>query len=369
VTLRVRLAIAFALVALVTAGVVALATPPIVGRGFAQVDTETGGGRGPGGQGSGPAAGVHARQVEQETTVTLVVVAVVAAAAASVLGLVLARRFVRPLSSLEETAAALAHGDLQRRSGLAGRGDEIGSLGRSFDTMADALDRADRSRRRFFQDAAHELKTPLAVIDATTSAILDGVFPHDDRHLATIRDQGRLLARIVDDLRTVGLAEAGALPLRLGPVRLDELATHVGLGFEAQAGQARIRLRVMPAPPLTVEADRDRLAQALGALLDNAVRHAPAGGEVTVHVQRLGARARVAVADTGRGIAEDDLPFVFDRFYQADPARDRGAGTSGLGLPIVRAIAMAHAGRVGAENVPGAGARVWFELPVQADQT
>ena len=130
----------------------------------------------------------------------------------------IARRVAKPLERLEAAAAAVAQGDLAARSGLADRGDEIGSLGRSFDAMAADLERGEASRRRFFQDAAHEMKTPLAVIEATAAAVMDGVYDHDDRHLVTIREQARLLGRVVDDLRTISLADAGALPLSLGAV-------------------------------------------------------------------------------------------------------------------------------------------------------
>ena len=186
--------------------------------------------------------GAYLAQAQQETTTTIIVVAVVAAAIASLLGVLMARRLAGPLQQLEATAAAVAQGDLAARSGLSGRGDEIGSLGRSFDAMAADLERNDASRRRFFQDAAHEMKTPLAVIEATAAAVMDGVYPHDDRHLETIRSQARLLGRVVDDLRTISLAEAGALPLRLEPVLLGEVLPSIGSAFAARADAAGVTL-------------------------------------------------------------------------------------------------------------------------------
>jgi two-component system sensor histidine kinase BaeS len=231
VSLRLRLAAAFALTAILTAVAVAVTAPAIVGRGFALMQAAgVTGGMGPGqgqGQGPGPMAGIGAGQVQQETTLTLIAVAIIAAAAASLLGWVIAGRMGRPLAQLEQSAAAVARGDLDARSGVGDRGDEIGSLGRSFDLMAAELQATEAARRRFFQDAAHELKTPLAVIDATTSAVLDGVYTLDPRHLETIRDQTRLLARIVDDLRTVSLADAGALPLKHEVVAIGPLLTAI----------------------------------------------------------------------------------------------------------------------------------------------
>ena len=372
-SLRLRLAAAFALVALFTAGAVALASPVVIGRGFAQIDTGDTGGRGAGagagqglgmgpGMGQGPMAGIHAQQIQQETTITLIAVAIAAAAGASLIGIVLAGRLAEPLGRLGIAAAAVAHGELQRRSGLADRPDEIGSLGRSFDAMAGELERAEASRRRFFQDAVHELKTPLAVIDATTTAVIDGVYSHEDRHLETIRDQSRLLTRIVDDLRTIGLAEAGELPLRLESVLVDSLIGEVAQAYAARADAAAVGLDQDIVPGLVVRGDVDRLKQVLGALLDNAVRHTPSGGHVVIEGRATGRHVRIGIRDSGPGIALADLTHLFERFYQADPARDRSTGSSGLGLSIVKAIVDAHGGSVGAENVARGGARFWFEL-------
>ena len=362
-TLRLRLAAAFALVALMTAVAVALATPVIVGRGFAQVEAGDAGGPGPGnGQGPSPRLGSHAQQVQQETTTTIVVVALASAAGASLIGIFLAGRLVAPLGRLGAAASAVARGDLKRRSGLADRSDEIGSLGRSFDAMASVLERGEASRRRFFQDAVHELKTPLAVIDATTTAVLDGVYSHDDHHLQTIRDQSRLLARIVDDLRTISLAEAGELPLHIEPLAVDDLTGEAARAFAARADAAGLQLDRDVTPGLVIRGDAVRLKQVLGALLDNAIRHTPPGGSVVIEARSSMPNVRVGVRDTGPGVAAEDLPHLFDRLYQADPARDRSTGTSGLGLAIVKALVDAHGGSAGVENVPAGGARFWIEV-------
>jgi two-component system sensor histidine kinase BaeS len=366
VSLRLRLAAAFAAVALITAAAVALATPVILGRGFAQIlgdTTATGPGSGAG-HGMGPGAGIHAQQVQQDTVLTMILVAIVAAVVASLIGAVLAGRIAGPLDRLRVAAVAVAHGDLQRRSGLADRTDEIGLLGRSFDTMAGELEEDAASRKRFFQDVVHELKTPLAVIDATASAVLDGVYAHEDRHLETIRSQSRLLARIVDDLRTISLAEAGQLPLRLASVDVARVASDVAQAFGARAGQAGVSVSVAVVPGLAVHADADRLQQVLTALVDNAIRHVPAGSDIVIEARRSGAgRVRVAVRDGGPGIAPADRAHVFDRFYQADASRDRSAGTSGLGLSIVKALVEAQGGTVGVEDATPHGAIFWQELP------
>ena len=375
-----RLALAFAAVAIGTAVAVAIATPPIVGRGFAAMQAAQasgppaagGNGFGPGmgpGAGLGSDQGNHLAQAQQETTTTIIVVAALAAAVASLLGVLMARRIADPLQQLEATAAAVAQGDLAARSGLVDRADEIGSLGRSFDAMAADLERNDTSRRRFFQDAAHEMKTPLAVIEATASAVIDGVYEHDDRHLETIRSQARLLGRVVDDLRTISLAEAGALPLRLEPVPLGDLLSTIGTAFAAQAEAAGVKLSIGIADgaPIVIRADRERLGQAIAALVDNAIRFAPRGGHVLLRSgfsHPAPNRARIEVLDDGPGVPADDMAHVFDRFYQADASRDRGSGTSGLGLAITRAIVEAHGGSTGVDNPAEGGARFWIDLPV-----
>jgi two-component system, OmpR family, sensor histidine kinase BaeS len=419
VSLRWRIALGFALVALATAAVIALAAPPIITQGFSDIDTDSDAGVPaassitsavpPGesdesGDGAAvvispatttapaPAAAESPKQeatqapaaattttaqAQQTTIMRLLLAAILAAAVASLFGLLGAGRLVRPLTRLEQAAAGVARGDLGQRSGLADRTDEFGQLGRTFDSMAGQLQAADESRRRFLQDAAHELKTPLAVIDATSSAILDGVYTPERRHLETIRDQSRVLARIVDDLRTISLAEGGHLPLERRPLDVRHMLESVVAGFEPRAAGTLIRLSVDAPGGLIVEADPDRLRQVMGALVDNALRHTPENGSIQVSAHpvatpgamiagRSGAArpfVRLTVEDSGPGIPAESLPRIFERFYQADSSRSRGTGTSGLGLSIVRALAEAHGWRVGAENRTEGGARLWIELP------
>lgn len=362
-TLRVRLAITFAFVAVATAAAVAVATPVVVGRGFSQL--EAAGDLPSRGQGAGPMAGMHAAQVQSDTVWTLVLVAVGAALLATVLGFVAAGILTRPLGRLAHAAGRIAGGDLAARSGLSDRGDELGELGRTFDAMAGELQAAEQTRRRLFQDVAHELKTPLAVIDATSSAVIDGVYPHHERHMATIRDQARLLSRIVDDLRTVSLAESGDLPLHRSSLSVAGLLDEVADAFRARAESARVQIATGSDAAITLHGDADRLRQALGALVDNALRVSPPGSSLELEARPAPKDAvELAVRDHGPGIAPDDLPHVFDRFYQADAARDRTSGTSGLGLAIVQAIARAHGGVAGAENAEGGGARFRLILPL-----
>lgn len=375
-SLRLKIAFGFAAVALATAAVIAIAAPPIIGRGFAQLQSASASqvpdavGHGPGqgpangaGNGPGTQAGAHAAQVQQDTSQMIILIALATALAASVAGFVAAGLMARPLTQLAGASRGLAAGDLGRRSGLAGRSDEFGEVGRSFDEMAAELQRADVQRRRFVQDVVHELRTPLTVIDGTAGAVEEGIFAAEPRYMRTIREQTQLLSRIVDDLRTIGLAEAGELPLEREMVDVAEVAVGTVAAFEARASAEGIELSSRVEPGCQVDADEGRLRQILAALTDNALRHTLRGGRVRLVGRKAGRLVRVEVEDSGVGILPEDLPRVFDRFYQADPSRDRRTGTSGLGLSIVRALVEAHGGRVGAENRPEGGACVWIDLP------
>lgn len=375
-SLRLKIALGFAAVALATAAVIAITAPPIIGRGFAQLQSDTAGqtadtgGHGPGqgagsggGNGPGTQAGTRAAQVQQDTTEMIILAALAAALAASVVGFVAAGLMARPLTQLAQASRGVATGDLGRRSGLGDRTDEFGEVGRSFDEMAAELQRADGQRRRFVQDVVHELRTPLTVIDGTAGAVEEGIFAPEPRYMRTIREQTQILSRIVDDLRTIGLAEAGELPLERERVEVTEAAIATVVAFEARAAAEGIELSSDVAPGCQIDADAGRLRQILAALTDNALRHAPRQGQVRLLGRRVGRMVRIAVEDSGAGIPPEDLPRVFDRFYQADSSRDRRTGTSGLGLSIVRALVEAHGGRVGAENRPAGGASVWVEFP------
>jgi two-component system sensor histidine kinase BaeS len=204
------------------------------------------------------------------------------------------------------------------------------------------------------------------VIEGTAGAIEEGIFAPDPRYLRTIREQTRQLSRIVDDLRTISLAEGGELQLERRPVDVAEAIESTVDSFQARALADGTAISADSEADCMVDADPGRLGQILAALTDNALRHTPSGGSVRLTARRAGPAVRFSVDDSGSGIAPDDLPRVFDRLYQADPSRDRRTGTSGLGLSIVQALVEAHGGRVGAENRPEGGASVWFELPCAA---
>lgn len=283
-----------------------------------------------------------------------------------VLGLVLARGLVSPINRLAKAAHQIARGDLQQRVPITGS-TEIAALAGAFNTMTSSLEQAEQLRQQLVADIAHELRTPLSVIQGNLQAMLEGVYPLEPAELAIIYDETLLLSRLVADLRELAQADAGQLRLNLQPVDLSPLVEHAVAVFAEQAEAANVHINtnvVENLPP--VLADGDRVRQVLHNLLLNALRYTPVGGAITISAA-LATSAdyiEVSVADTGSGIAEEDLPHVFGRFWRADRSRARDRGGSGLGLAIVERLVVAHGGRIGVESTLGEGSRFWFTLPV-----
>jgi signal transduction histidine kinase len=289
--------------------------------------------------------------------------ALLAAALSLVLGIGISRLLTAPLDRLTRAAQAVAGGDLSQRVDAQSK-DEIGELGRAFNGMTSSLAEAETLRKNLMADVAHELRTPLTVVQGNLQAILDGVYPLEMAQVASLYDETRLLTRLVDDLHDLALADAGQLRLERAPVDLAALVRAAADHFAPAAEAAGVALELAVAEDVPeVAGDAGRLAQVLRNLLSNALRHTPPGGHVRVALDRAAGWARLQVADSGSGIAPEDLPHVFDRFYRGDGDRRRAGGGAGLGLAIARQLVTAHGGRIEVASPPGDGATFTVLLP------
>ncbi|SCG65847.1 sensor histidine kinase [Micromonospora inositola] len=284
-------------------------------------------------------------------------------ATVAVIGTVLlSRRVLRPIDTLTTAAQRLGRGDLAGRVPVRGN-DELAELARSFNRMADSLQRGEERQRRLVADVAHELRTPLANLRGYLEALSDGVITPDQELYASLLEEAVLQQRIVDDLQDLALAEAGNLAYHRVTVDLAELLETCRTAHHARAESAGVSLRVA-AEPVAVHADPDRLRQVVGNLVTNALRATAAGGSVRLVASRTDTQAIVQVVDTGSGIAADALPHVFDRFWRADAARGRRTGGSGLGLAIARQIVTDHQGTITVASEAGVGTTFTITLPL-----
>ena len=302
----------------------------------------------------------------EATNRSLLWAGVVAGSGGLLLVSLMSGRTLRPVRALTSAARRMGAGDLSQRVRASGR-DEIGELAHTFNSMADDLERAERQRRNLVADVAHELRTPLSNVQGYVEALRDGVLEPDAQTLATIHQQVLYLSELVEDLRLLADTEAGDISLHREPGSLAEAlrASVEGVRARAEAKGVSVGAR-LPASAPDVTFDRTRIVQVVGNLLDNALRHTPAGGSVTVEMDVGAAFAAVSIRDNGEGISAETLPFVFDRLYRVDPSRSRATGGAGLGLTIARKLVEAHGGSIRAESAAGAGATFVFELPLSA---
>ena len=293
---------------------------------------------------------------------------VVAGVGAGIAGLLIVtlftRQALRPIRSLTAGARRLGGGDLSYRV-PSNRKDEVGELASTFNEMATTLERAEAHRRNMTADIAHELRTPLTNIRGYIEAIRDGVLEPDAPTIETLHQQTIHLSRLVEDLRVLSIADAGALRLDLETEDIATVARDTVNSFKPRAADLGIAIRFDSAEDLPkANVDRTRIGQVVANLVENALTHTPKGGTVTVSVNQSASGAiELAVEDTGRGIPADVLPRVFDQFYRVDKSRSRSTGGAGIGLTIVRKLVEAHGGTVRAESRPGEGARFVVTLP------
>jgi two-component system sensor histidine kinase BaeS len=290
--------------------------------------------------------------------------ALVALLSALVVSAFVAGRLGRPLTELASAARRFAAGDRTARAGADGPG-EIGELARAFDEMAEEVTRTERGRRRLAADVAHELRTPLAALQAGLEELRDGLRAPDTERLAALHDQALRLGRVVDDLSDLSAAEAAALSLRVVDADLAGIARRALAGQRPLLEAAGLTLEAElthPDVPVPVRVDPDRLHQAVTNVLANAARYCRPGDRVRVRVAARGDSAVLVVADTGPGIEPGDLPHVFERLWRGPGTA--GVAGSGIGLAVVREIVSAHGGTVSAESPPGAGTTVTLRLPL-----
>lgn len=310
---------------------------------------------------------LHAERAFRDASTVALSLALGAAALASVLvSVFLTRRIARSLSAVSSAATRLGAGRYDSRVPSTGLGTEFDELAESFNTMARRLQEADGLRGRLLADVAHEVRTPIATLNGYLEAIEDGVEPMSPATIAILRDQASRLTRLAQDLAEVTHAEAGDLTLDITDVDASELLQAAASAARESASSSGVELRVETAArTVLVAVDRTRLAQVLDNLVANAIRHTPAGGEVVLAAAPAGAdRVRITVADTGEGIAAEHVPYVFERFYRVDTARDRTHGGSGIGLAISKALIEAHGGTISASSTGlGHGATFTVVLP------
>ena len=273
------------------------------------------------------------------------------------------RRTLAPLRNLRAVAERLGTGDFSQRVAVSGQ-TETAELGRTFNAMAEELQRAEEKRRRLVADVAHELRSPLANIQGYIEGIRDGLIPADANTIETLHQQVLHLAHLTEDLRLLALAESGELRLDPQPASLPGLLQSAldAVRTRAETKQIALSLETGELPPVPM--DIARIGQVVANLLENAIQHTPEGGSIRIEAERAGTSARVTVADTGAGIPADELDLVFERLHRVDPSRSRTTGGAGLGLTIAKQLVEAHGGSIYVDSAVGGGSRFTFELPL-----
>jgi signal transduction histidine kinase len=302
-------------------------------------------------------------QFVQRTYNTLLISAGGAALLAIILGVVLARSITRPVQDLTVAAQRMAKGDLGQTVRVQSR-DEVGDLATAFNQMSTDLKRSDQVRRQMTADIAHELRNPLTVIGGYLDAMRNGDLQPTPKRLDAVYEEIQQLERIVEDLRTLSLADAGVLVLNRQQVSPRDMLQRVANRFAPQAAQKKIVMQLDTSGTLPLlNIDEARIMQVFDNLVSNALHHTGEGGNITLSAEPRGKMVRLQVRDNGVGIAPNDLPRVFERFYRGDQARPMEEGSSGLGLAIAKALIEAHGGKIWVESQVNQGTTFLMELP------
>lgn len=299
----------------------------------------------------------------QRINLTLFYGALIGAVIALVLGIVLSRTLTRPIRELTKATHAVSEGDLSQQVPVRSR-DELGELARAFNKMSAELSRSVNARKQMTADIAHELRTPLSLILGHAEAVHDGVMPPTRENFEIIRDEATRLEHLINDLRTLSLADAGELSIQRQSIEPQRLIHEVASLYQYQTQRKNIAFTLDVAQDLpNIEVDPGRMTQVLTNILDNALRHTPEGGTIVLSAKEYRDQVELAIQDSGPGLPAEDLERIFERFYRADASRQREDGGSGLGLAIAKSIVQAHGGQLSAESEPGNGLRVRVLLP------
>ena len=295
---------------------------------------------------------------------TLIYAALFGALIALLLGVILSRTLTRPIRELTHATHAVAQGDLSQQVPVRSD-DELGELAQAFNTMSAELLRSVNARKQMTADIAHELRTPLSLILGHAEAVHDGVLPPTRENFEIIREEAARLEHLVNDLRILSLADAGELTISPQTVQPEQLLQEVAALYQVQTQRKNIRLLLDIASPLApIEVDPGRMTQVLTNIVDNALRHTPEGGQITLSARERVEQVELTVQDNGPGLKSEDLNRIFNRLYRTDASRQReGDGGSGLGLAIAKSIVQAHGGELSAESKVGEGLKVILRLP------
>ena len=303
------------------------------------------------------------QEFREKSYQAMVFAAVLAILLASCIGFLFARGLVNPINRMTQTAAAIKAGDLSARTNLEGT-DEIAELGKTFDDMAESVEKDRELERRLTTDVAHELRTPLMAIQSTVEAIVDGVFEPTADRLGTVNAEVQRLSRLVDALLKLSRLESRSTPMREEVVNVGELIRPLVMSHEAFAADSGLTLHYDAEDEVMVYGDPDMLRQATANLISNAVRYTPSGGDIYVTVRKGEIMSSISVRDTGIGLSPEECRMVFSRFWRAESSRERESGGLGVGLAVVKEIVDRHGGWVQVEGQKNVGANFTIHVPL-----
>jgi two-component system sensor histidine kinase BaeS len=301
----------------------------------------------------------------QRTTISSVFAGLIAVIIALIISVFLARSLTRPLREMTAATRAMAHGELGRQVPVRSQ-DELGELASSFNQMSSDLARSNDLRRQMTADIAHDLRTPLSVLSGYLEALRDGVLEPSSERFDAMFGEARHLQRLIDDLRTLSLADAGELALAPTSIPPGLVLEQAVSSYGPHVAQQEVGLSLEVEPDLPrIEVDTDRMAQVFANLISNALRYTPAGGQIHLGARRQDGHVLLQVQDSGSGISPGDIPHIFDRFYRGEGARQGESGESGLGLAIAKSLIELNGGKIGVESTIGQGTTFTITFPVE----